>query len=432
MEYGRRVLEKPDKLVNFIQMPSMIEGKNFIHCMRCEQYVKKEEVCLPNGAYFCPHCIELGRVRSDMPLYFIPEKERPFLFKTCKWQGVLTNAQKEIAKRIVKVINRFEKLLVYAVTGAGKTEMLFRGIEIALSQGKRFGIASPRIDVCVELYSRICSAFPDVKISLLHGLSKDYFDSALVICTTHQLLRFYRAFDVLIVDEVDAFPFINEKMLQVGVKNALKKKAALIYLTATPTNDLIKDVRKKKLIMTTLPARFHRHKLVVPKFCWVNKWYQLVKSKKVPKKLLKIMNELLADGFPFLIFCPVVEWMENLEQLLKKIFSQKKFTCVFALDKKRIKKVQKMREGLYDFLLTTSILERGITFSKLSVIVLGANHHIFTKATLIQISGRVGRSSERVDGKLYFLHDGKSQAMICARDEIKKMNCLAKKRGLIQ
>jgi late competence protein required for DNA uptake (superfamily II DNA/RNA helicase) len=37
-----------------------------------------------------------------------------------------------------------------------------------------------------------------------------------------------------------------------------------------------------------------------------------------------------------------------------------------------------------------------------------------------------------VDGKIYFLHDGKSKAMIDARDEIKKMNLLAKKRGLIQ
>jgi competence protein ComFA len=184
--------------------------------------------------------------------------------------------------------------------------------------------------------------------------------------------------------------------------------------------------------MVTLPARFHRSQLVVPKFCWVNKWYQIVKNGQLPRKLLKIMNELFADVFPFLIFCPIIEWMENLKQLLKKIFPQRSFTAVCAIDKKRVEKVQKMREGLYDFLLTTSILERGVTFPKLSVIILGANHRIFTKSTLIQISGRVGRSSKRVDGKLYFLHDGKSQAMIAARDEIKKMNYLAKKRGLIK
>ncbi|MDR1013348.1 MAG: DEAD/DEAH box helicase family protein, partial [Lactobacillales bacterium] len=239
-------MKKPETAVNFIKMPSMLEEKNFIQCMRCEQHSKKDEVCLPGGKYFCPHCIELGRVTSDIPLYFIPEKERPCLFAPCKWQGVLTVAQKEIANKIVKTINHCCKLLVYAVTGAGKTEMLFRGIESALSQGKRVGIVSPRVDVCVELYPRICAAFPDVKVLLLHGKSNAYFDSALVICTTHQLLRFYQAFDVLIVDEIDAFPFVNEKMLHVGVKNALKNKAALIYLTATPTNDLIKDVRSQK------------------------------------------------------------------------------------------------------------------------------------------------------------------------------------------
>ncbi|MDR0690788.1 MAG: DEAD/DEAH box helicase [Streptococcaceae bacterium] len=432
MEYGRRVLEKPADDVNFIQMPSMIEGKDFIQCVRCEQYSKKCEVYLPSGAYFCPHCIELGRVTSNGLLYFIPEKQRPLLSETCRWQGTLTSAQSEISEKIVRVINHHSKLLVYAVTGAGKTEMLFRGIEAALSQGKRVGITSPRIDVCVELYPRICAVFPDIKVLLLHGESGDYFDSTLVICTTHQLLRFYQAFDVLIVDEVDAFPFVNEKVLHAGVKNALKDKAALIYLTATPTNDLIRDVQKKRLEMVTLPARFHKSKLVVPKFYWVNKWYQLIENGKIPKRLLKVMTEFFADGFPFLIFCPVIEWMKTLTKLLKKVFLEKSFTAVSALDKERVEKVQKMRDGHYDFLLTTNILERGVTFPKISVIVLGANHRIFTKAALIQISGRVGRSRKRVDGKLYFLHDGKSQAMLAARDEIKRMNCLARRRGLIR
>jgi competence protein ComFA len=432
MEYGRRVLEKPADSVNFIQMPSMIESENFVQCVRCEQYSKKDEVCLPSGAYFCPHCIELGRVTSNESLYFIPAKQRSPLLIACKWQGRLTPAQSEIAEKIVKTINCCSKLLVYAVTGAGKTEMLFCGIEMALSEGKRVGIANPRVDVCVELYPRICAAFPDIKVLVLHGESKDYFDAKLVICTTHQLLRFYQAFDVLIVDEIDAFPFVNEKMLQVGVKNALKKSAALIYLTATPTKNLLKDVQKKKLEMATLPARFHKYQLVVPKFCWVSRWYQLVENGKTPKKLLKIMTELLAEGFPFLLFCPAIEWMEKLEKLLKKIFCQKTFTAVSAVDKKRAEKIQRMREGLYDFLLTTTILERGVTLPKISVIVLGANHCIFTKSTLIQISGRVGRSKKRTGGKLYFLHDGKSQAMIAAKDEIKKINYLAKKRGLIK
>ncbi|MDR3156762.1 MAG: DEAD/DEAH box helicase [Lactobacillales bacterium] len=433
MEYGRRILDKPDDSTDFIEMSSMVLKNKYVQCMRCEQYSDKNEVYLPDGGYFCPHCIELGRVRSKGSLYWIPERKRHCLRNTCTWRGELTKEQEEISQKIVKAVKFQGKLLIYAVTGAGKTEMLFMGIEEALSQGKRVGIVSPRVDVCLELYPRICVAFQELEIALLHGKNeKMYYDSSLVIATTHQLLRFYQAFDVLIVDEVDAFPFINEKKLEVGVKNALKKEATLIYLTATPTEFLLESARRGKLEEVILPARFHRHELVVPKFRWVNQWYLYVVSGKLPKEFLKIMNELFMDNFPFLIFCPSIEWMSKLEKLLQKEFPEKIFASVSAEDKDRIVKVQNMRDFSYDFLLTTSILERGVTFPKISVIIFGANHRIFTKSALIQISGRVGRNHMRPGGKLYFLHDGKSKAMISARKEIKKMNNLAKKRRLIQ
>ena len=32
-------------------------------------------------------------------------------------------------------------------------------------------------------------------------------DAVLVVATTHQLLRYYRAFHVMVVDEIDAFPY---------------------------------------------------------------------------------------------------------------------------------------------------------------------------------------------------------------------------------
>lgn len=430
MEYGRRVFDKPDDSVNFIEMPSMVLKNKYVQCIRCEQYSDKNEVYLPEGGYFCPHCIELGRVRSKGSLYWIPERERNCLRNTCTWRGKLTQAQEEISQKIVKAVKFQGKLLIHAVTGAGKTEMLFRGIEEALSQGKRVGIVSPRVDVCLELYPRICAAFQDVEIALLHGKNKEvYYDSLLVIATTHQLLRFYKAFDVLVVDEVDAFPFINEDKLEVGVKNALKKEATLIYLTATPTEFLLESARLGELEKVVLPARFHNHELVVPKFRWVNQWYSHIVSGKPPREFLKIMNEFFMDNFHFLIFCPSIEFMDKLEKLLRKIFPEKMFTSVSAEDKDKIVKVQNMRDFSYDFLLTTSILERGVTFPKISVIIFGANHRVFTKSILIQISGRVGRSHLRPEGKLYFLHDGRSKAMISAREEIKKMNELAKKRG---
>ena len=49
------------------------------------------------------------------------------------------------------------------------------------------------------------------------------------------------------------------------------------------------------------------------------------------------------------------------------------------------------KEGLLEVLITTTILERGITIEDVQVIVLEAGDRIFDERTLIQIAGRVGR-----------------------------------------
>lgn len=50
-----------------------------------------------------------------------------------------------------------------------------------------------------------------------------------MIATTHQLLKFYHAFDLLIVDEVDAFPYVDNSMLYYAVKNSVKYDGVRIF-----------------------------------------------------------------------------------------------------------------------------------------------------------------------------------------------------------
>ena len=86
--------------------------------------------------------------------------------------------------------------------------MLFYGINEALQKGERVCIATPRTDVVLELAPRLQEVFPYIKVAALYGGSVDKEkDAVLVVATTHQLLRYYRAFHVIVVDEIDAFPY---------------------------------------------------------------------------------------------------------------------------------------------------------------------------------------------------------------------------------
>ena len=84
--------------------------------------------------------------------------------------------------------------------------------------------------------------------------------------------------------------------------------------------------------------------------------------------------------------------MEQLLPILKKL--DPKIEAVYAEDPQRKEKVQAMREKEIPLLLTTTILERGVTFPNLDVAVFGAEDRIFTESALVQIAGRVGRSAK--------------------------------------
>ncbi len=195
-------------------------------CARCG------ETCI-----YCRHCIMMGRISECTPLFGWngPEPDTELPAKIMGWSGTLSAGQQLASDQVVEAILQNKEWLVWAVCGAGKTEVLFAGIEAALAATKRICIAAPRTDVVLELAPRLKSAFPDIEIAVLYGGSEDrHVYAPLTIATTHQLLRFYHAFDAIILDEVDAFPYTVEESLQHAAIHARKSESALIYLSATP------------------------------------------------------------------------------------------------------------------------------------------------------------------------------------------------------
>src|SRR5699024_269170 len=98
-----------------------------------------------------------------------------------------------------------------------------------------------------------------------------------------------------------------------------------------------------------------------------------------------------------------------------------------AEDNDREEKVIAFRQKKLQALLTTTILERGVTFPAIDVVVIDAGHRVFDDAALVQIAGRAGRSLEDPTGEVLFLHQGKSNSMVKAKTEIIQMNNRAKK-----
>ena len=441
--YGRQLLIRelpPDfdpaskgKLQSY---PAFEEKSGKWFCRRCGSRVTpiKPTFCqCGQECGYCTQCIQMGKVKRCLTFYHIGEENRfPKIKDPLAWQGKLSTQQDKAAQDIVQAVLNRQTLLVWAVAGAGKTEMLFKGLALAIEKGYRIGLASPRVDVCLELYPRLQAAFPKLAISLLYGqMEEDYAYRQMTIATTHQLLRFKQAFDLLIIDEIDAFPFDTDLVLQRAADQARKEESALIYLTATPNRQMQKQIKQKKIQATILPARYHGHPLPVPQLKRSKNWQANLLKKAGKTPVDRAIASRLQAGRRFLIFLPNIAWSKQWEGVLEAKFPQANFATVHAQDPDRKSKVMAMRRQELDFLVTTTILERGVTFPNIDVLVVGACDRVFTESSLVQISGRVGRSPDYPTGDILFFYHETSLAMKRAVKQIKQMNKLARKRGLL-
>ena len=297
---------------------------------------------------------------------------------------------------------------------------MFPPIHKLLIEGKRVCIAAPRVDVILELEPRLRAAFPETKIEALYGGAKPTMEaSQLVLATTHQLYRFRHAFDAVFVDEADAFPYKADATLQRAVKKAVKPGSPVHYVTATPSDKLLSDIKRTGFV-SIINRRYHGHPLPVPTFTPLWNYEKKIRKGALPEKLVKWTEQRLARKEPFLIFFHHIGLMEEAEPLFQLI--DPRIRAVHASHPDRKEHVQALRKKELPGLLTTTILERGITIPNVQVAVVGAEQQIFDKGALIQIGGRVGRSADFPAGDFILFHNGITYAMDDAKAEIHKLN----------
>ena len=179
--------------------------------------------------------------------------------------------------------------------------------------------------------------------------------------------------------------------MQKAVKKAVKQGSPVHYVTATPSDKLLSEIKRTGFV-SIINRRYHGHPLPVPPLHPIMELRKEDQERPLPEKLVKWTEQRLTRKEPFLIFFHHIGLMEEarpLFQLLNPLIQS-----VHASDPNRKEYVQALRNKELPGLLTTTILERGITIPNVQVAVVGAEQQIFDKGALIQIGGRVGRSAE--------------------------------------
>lgn len=358
-----------------------------LKCRRCgneenEYFGMYHSYTLKRDVYYCRACLIFGRVSEKTTLVRIKLSVPMTLqYQFSIVMPKLTDVQQVCVSQIRRGLAAGEKVLdVIAVTGAGKTEMMLAVANDFLTQKKSIAFICPRIDVIRELYHRVEHYFPEHLIIGWHDGNRTRRLGHIYVMTMHQLIHYVDFFDLIIIDEADAYPFVEgmeNEMLQRFIQRSLKHGGVRIYMTATPKLKHGKSVY--------LMTKFNKRKLPQPSF------------RHVPYLLRKLNYGVRVKQFDcfktgkWLIFVPSVAIGQVVYTYLVRMMKRIKIACVHSTDPQRVDKIEQFRQGTFTILITTSILERGVTFDGLSVCILFPEHNLMSLEMIIQICGRVDR-----------------------------------------
>lgn len=324
--------------------------------------------------------------------------------------------------------------LLWAVTGAGKTEMMFTLMDSVLERGGNVMVATPRRDVVLELEPRIRRAFPGRTVTALHGAGREKWTKAdITLATTHQTIRFAAGFELVVIDELDAFPYHNNPMLQYAAAKCAAPGGYRVLLTATPPAALKRAAAKGKLPHARVPVRYHGHPLPVPVELRIPPVREMIRRGTIPDKLKRAIRSSLSRGAQLFIFVPRIADTGPMAALIGRICPPGTVVGhTSSQDAERTETVMRFRRRELRVLVTTTILERGVTIPRSDVFVLDADAPLFDAASLEQMAGRAGRSKDDPRGRVYFCAPHATRAQRAAIRQIREMNTFAAARGYIR
>ncbi len=346
-----------------------------------------------NNTPYCRKCIQFKGEAASEDISYLKGKSKAIL----KYE--LSQEQKVISNKVLNNFINGKDTLIYAVCGAGKTELVFEVIEYALNHKMKVGFAIPRKDVVIELARRFQATFKKNIVIALFGGNTNLLYGDIICLTTHQLYRYEHYFDLLILDEIDAFPYKGNDVLEAIFKRSVKGNYVL--MSATPDDKTLKSFNDNDTLLK-LFTRYHKKPIPVPKIVIRFSIFKYI-------FIIKKLKEYEEKDLPSFVFAPTIEKCENLYSYLK-IFI-KNIDYVHSKRDNRNQIIDKFRDQKLKCLVCTAVLERGVTIKNLQVIIFDADDQIYNEKSLNQISGRVGRVIGATSGDVYYVAERKTKYM---------------------
>jgi transcription-repair coupling factor (superfamily II helicase) len=313
--------------------------------------------------------------------------------------------------------------LICGDVGFGKTEIALRAAFIVVCEHQaQVAIIAPTTLLCRQHYNNFCERFAgfDIKIAQLsrmvtHTQKKEIKTQIEagkidIVIGTHALLAKdmkFKNLNLIVIDEEQHFGVTQKEKLK-----QLKSGLNVLTLSATPIPRTLQmslaGIRDLSLIATPPVDRMAVRSYIMP-------------SDGVVLREA-ILREFYRGGRVFYV-CPRVKDLDMQEERIRKLVPEIKIIKAHGgMPASQLDKIMTdFCDGVYDLLLSTTIVESGLDIPEANTIIIH-RADMFGLAQLYQLRGRVGRS--KIRAYAYFTFDAKRRLTANALKRLDVMRTL--------
>jgi len=220
---------------------------------------------------------------------------------------VLTEDQKKVSEEIIDNLDKYQKYLLFGVTGSGKTEVYMEVIEKVINQGKQAILIVPEITLASQIVNRFCKRFD--RVAILHsGLSDgERYDEYrrirngmvdIVIGARSAIFAPLDNIGVIIIDECHTDSLKQDVMpkydsIDIGIYRAAYHHCPLVLGSATPQLELFARAQKGLFKLLVLSKRVGKSLLPKVILCDMTK-EERIKNTFFSKTLFDEINKTIS------------------------------------------------------------------------------------------------------------------------------------------
>jgi len=312
----------------------------------------------------------------------------------------LTPSQNRTLTEVIEDLqNKFAmNRLLEGDVGSGKTVIAAAAAYASAINGYKSLIMAPTQILATQHYLTLTSILKPFGISCTKvlGGEKNTVDADVVVGTHALLNKNYDKVGLVVIDEQHRFG-VNQRS-KMAELSANEKHPHVLTMTATPIPRTIALTLYGDLELSTLDELPKGRK---PVTTW------LVPPSKREGSYGWIEEKIEKEKIQVFVVCPIIEDSENETMLevksaveehkrLQKVFINRKLGLLHGRMKNKEKEdvLTKFKNGKYDILVSTPVVEVGIDIPNASIMVIEAADR-FGLAQLHQLRGRVGRGERK-------------------------------------